>query len=247
MAKQSGLGDNLYAGGYNLSGDTNSLSKISGSIATIDVTDITQSANSRLGGLRDGEIDWVSYFDPAAGMSHAVLSALPVTDVLLTYCRGTTLSNPAACLVAKQLNYDGTRANTGEFTFALTAQANGYGLQWGKQLTAGLRTDSSATAGAYVDDGAASSFGGQAFLHVTAFTGTSVTVAVQHATTSGGSYANVTGLAFTAVTAAPAWQQLATSNTTTIDEFVKVTTTGTFTHAVFSVVFVRNTIAGQVF
>lgn len=40
MAKVSGLGDQFWVAGNDLSGDTNSLSKISGSQATIDVTAI---------------------------------------------------------------------------------------------------------------------------------------------------------------------------------------------------------------
>ncbi len=243
--KQSGLGDRLLVGGYDISGDVQALEKVSGGPAAIDVTDITQLAHSRSGGLRDGSMAFTTFFDNAN--AHPVLAALPRGDVAMSYLRGTALASPAACCVAKQVNYDPTRAANGDLTLKVEGQSNGFGLQWGEQLTAGLRTDGSATAGAFTDDGAASNFGAQAFLQVTAFTGTSVTVAVQHATTSGGSYSNVTGLAFTAVSAAPAWQRLASSNSLTINEFVKVTTTGTFSNAVFSVVFIRNQIAGQVF
>ena len=48
MAKTSGLGDNCYVGGYDLSGDIGSLGKISGSVATIDVTGINKSAFERI-------------------------------------------------------------------------------------------------------------------------------------------------------------------------------------------------------
>jgi hypothetical protein len=245
VSKQSGLGDRLLVGGYDISGDVQALEKVGGGPAPIDVTDITQLAHSRIGGLRDGTMSFTTFFDYLN--AHPVLAALPRGDVAMSYLRGTTLASPAACCVAKQVNYDPTRAANGDLTLKVEGQSNGFGLQWGEQLTAGLRTDGSATAGAFVDDLAATNFGGQAFLQVTAFTGTSVTVAVQHATTSGGAYSNVTGLAFTAVSAAPAWQRVASSSSLTINEFVKVTTTGTFSNAVFSVVFVRNPVAGQVF
>jgi hypothetical protein len=238
MAKQSGLGQRLLVGGYDISGDIQALDAVHSALATLDVTDITQSAHSRIAGLLDGSLGATAFFDSAN--AHPVLSALPTADVAASYLMGTTLGNPAACCVAKQIGYDPTRGTDGSLTLKTEFQANGFGLEWGEQLTAGLRTDTTATAGAVTDDGSSSSLGGQAYLQVTAFTGTSVTVAVQHATTSGGSYANVTGLAFTAVTAAPAWQRLATSASLTVDEFVKVTTTGTFTSATFSVVFVRN-------
>ena len=40
------------------------------------------------------------------------------------YTRGTTLGNPAACMVAKQINYDPTRAADGSLTIAVQAEAN---------------------------------------------------------------------------------------------------------------------------
>ena len=70
-------------------------------------------------------------------------------------------------MVAKQLNYDGTRANDGAFTFAVSAQANGYGLEWGKQLTAGTRTDTGATNGT----GVAFGYSGEDYLRVTGTSG----------------------------------------------------------------------------
>lgn len=245
MAKQSGLGDRLLVGGYDISGDIQALDNVHGGPALLDVTDITQSAHARIGGLRDGGLGASAFFD--AANAHIPLSALPTADAAVSYLRGTVIGSAAACLVAKQIGYDPTRGADGSLILKTQFDANGFGLEWGKQLTAGLRTDTTATAGAVTDDGAATNFGAQAYLQVTAFTGTSVTVAVQHATTSGGSYSNVTGLAFTAVTAAPAWQRLASSNSLTVNEFVKVTTTGTFSNAVFSVVFVRNQVAGVVF
>jgi hypothetical protein len=243
MAKQSGLGDRLLVAGFDISGDIQALDNVHGGPNLGDFTDITQSAHERRGLLRDGGMGATVFFD--AANAHPVLGALPTADALACYLRGTALGSPAACCVAKQIGYDPTRGADGSLTLKTQFDANGCGLEWGEQLTAGLRTDTTATAGPVTDDGGATAFGGQAYLQVTGFAGTSVTVAVQHATTSGGSYADV--LAFTAVTAAPAWQRIAVSNITTIDEFVKVTTTGTFTNAVFSVVFVRNKAAGQVF
>jgi hypothetical protein len=152
MAKQTGLGDNCYVGGYDLSGDIGSLSKISGAQAVLDVTGINKSAHERIGGLRDGGIDFTAFFNPAIGQAHPVLSALPRTDVQVMYFRGTAIGNPAAACVAKQINYDGTRGADGALTFAVQAQANAFGLEWGKQLTAGKRTDTAATNGASIND-----------------------------------------------------------------------------------------------
>lgn len=246
MAKTSGLGDAFYIGGYDISGDVNSLTKISGSQNVQDVTDITQFATSRLGLLRDGEIDFNLYFDPALNAEHTALSSLPTTDAIGSYYRGTAVGNPAASINAKQLNYDWTRANDGSLAGTVTLQANAYGLEWGTQLTPGKRTDTSATVGSFYDNGAGFNFGAQAYIQVFAFTGTSVTIDIQSATTSGGSY-TTTGLTTTAISSAPTAVRLSVSNVTTINEFLKVVTTGTFTNAVFAVQICVNPIAGVVF
>jgi hypothetical protein len=247
MAKQGGMGDNLYVAGYDLSGDIGSLGRIGGGPTLQVVTAIDKSARERIGLGRDGAIDFSSWFDPAANMSHARLSSLPTADVTLQYSRGTALASPAACMVAKQANYDGQRAADGAFSFQIRALANGFGLEWGVQLTAGKRTDTAATNGTGVDTAAAASFGAQAYLQVFSVTGTSVTVAIEDSADNV-SFAAVAGLAFTAAPAGtPQTQRLAIINTATVRRYVRAVTTGVFSNAVFSVVLVKNEQAGQVF
>lgn len=247
LAKTSGLGDNFYVGGYDLSGDTASLDEIGGGPALIDVTGINKSAYERIGGLRDGRIEWTSHFNPdGLGAEHDALSTLPTTDVHLMYFRGTTLGNPAACMVGKQLNYDPTRADDGKITIKVRGESNAYGLEWGRSLTAGTRTDTAATNGTAIDTTASASFGAQAYLQVFSLTGTNVVVTIEDSADNV-LFTAVTGLAFTSVTAAPATQRLATSNTATIRRYVRAVTTGTFTSATFAVAIVKNETAGQVF
>lgn len=167
MAKTSGLGDNFYVSGVDLSGDTASLGEIGGGHSPIDVTGINKSAFERIGGLRDGRIEWVSHFNDATSQEHPTLSTLPTTDRILTYCRGTTLGNPAASLVGKQLNYDPTRADDGKLTIAVRAEGNAFGIEWGKQLTAGKRTDTTATNGTAVEFG----YDGEDFLFLSGASG----------------------------------------------------------------------------
>lgn len=245
MAKTSGLGDALYVAGRDLSGDTQALGAIGGGPAVLDVTGINKSAYERIGGLRDGRIEWTSFFNDASGQAHPVLSALPTTDVHILYCRGTTLGNPAAALVGKQVNYDGSRAADGSFTFALQAQANGYGLEWGRLLTAGTRTDTGATNGSSVDFGTGStSFGLQAYLQVTEFTGTDVTISLEESSddAAADAFAAVTGGSFTQVTSGPATERIATADDQTVERYLRVvtSTSGGFTSVSFVVAVVRN-------
>lgn len=236
--KTSGLGDRLFVGGVDLSGDTQQLNNIHGGVAPLDVTDITQSAYHRLFGIRDGGINWTSYFDKQSGQSHLTLRALPYTDVIVSYLHGTTLGGSAASMVAKQIGYDPTRAADGSLTFAVDAMANAYGLDWGTTLTAGLRTDTTATSPATgVDGGASSSFGGQFYLHVMAFTGTSVTVTVQDSADNSTFAAIASPVAFTAATGAT-FQRIAITGT--VRRYLRAITTGTFSNAVFAVNACRN-------
>lgn len=245
MAKQSGLGDALYIAGYDLSGDINALGNVGGGPAALDFTGINKSAHERKGGIRDGRFQFTSFFNPAAAAAHPRLSALPRGDVILSYFRGTTAGGESANLVAKQANYDGTRGDDGSFIFAVEALANGYGVEWGTSMTAGLRTDTEATDGDSVDFGSGSTaFGLQAYLHVFAFTGTSVTVKLQESSddAAADAWADVTGGGFAAATGITS-ERIQTARDQTVERYLRVVTTGTFTNAVIAVSVVRNDVA----
>lgn len=237
MAKQTGLGDDAYVGGYRIGGDLQDIS-VHGGNSPLEVTDITQSGHARLGGLRDGGWQVTSFMDPAAGQEHAAFSPLPTGDVIGTYLRGQAIGNPAACCVSRQLNYDPTRAADGMLTFKIEGQGDGFGLEWGIQLTAGLRTDTAATTGTSRDYGAASpSFGAQAYLQAVSFAGTDVTVKLQDSADNA-TFADVTGGAFTQITGGtPKAQRIATAANLQIRRYVRVTTvtTGGFSSLAFQV------------
>lgn len=240
MAKQSGLGDNFYLHGYNVSGDLGSIS-VSGGPAALEVTGIDKSAYQRIGGLRTGGMTWQAWFNPATDQGHDRFSSLPTTDVIASYFRGTTLGNPAACQVSKQINYDGNRGDDGAFTFQVDAQCNGFGVEWGRSLTAGVRTDTAATDGTGIDTTASASFGAQAYLQAFAMTGTDVTVKIQDSADNV-TFADVAGLAFTQLAAGNTAERIATANNATIRRYLRAVTvtTGGFSSLAFAVVIVKN-------
>ena len=250
MTKSGGLGDNLYIAGFDTSGDIQQLGSISGGPALQNFTAINKSAFERQGGLRSGQIEYTAFFNHVAvtGGTHEKLAALPTADQILTYCRGTTLGDPAASLVSKQIGYDPTRTDDGMLTFAVSAQSNGYGIEWGRQLTAGIRTDTGATLGASIDTAASASFGGQAYLQVFSFTGTDVTVKIQDSADNS-TFADVAGFTFTQTTTAPGAERIALSNTATLRRYLRATTvtTGGVTSVSFSVNVIKNESAGVVF
>lgn len=241
MAKQSGLGDAFWLDGYDLSGDVGALDRIGGGLSgTQDVTGINKYAMERIGLVRDGSLEWTAFFNPATGAAHEVLSSLPLTNRIATYGRGTALGSPAACMIGRQINYDPSRAADGSLTISVQALADGYGLEWGRQLTPGVRTDTEATDGDSVDFGAAGSFGLQAWLHVLDFDGTDVTISLEQSSDDGAndSFEAVTGGSFTEVTAAPFSERIETARDQAVEQYLRVATSTTdgFTSVSFVVV-----------
>lgn len=244
MAKRSGLGMRFFVDGINLSGDIGAINRIAGGPAAMDVTGIDKEAPERIGGVRDGGIEASAWFNPATGQAHETFAALPTGDRLVSALVGTAIGDPGASVLAKQINYDGSRANDGALSYGVQDLANGFGLEWGELHTAALRTDTAATNGAGVDaipDAAATAFGVQAYLHVAAFTGTSAVVKLQESSDNGAgdAFADVSGGAFVAVTTAPQAQRIGTG-TQAIERYLRVVTTGTFSELAFFVIVVRN-------
>jgi hypothetical protein len=239
--KESGLGDRLFVAGYDLSGDIGSIQRIAGGPAAIDVTGIDKSGYERIGGLRNGGIDFTAWFDDQPGQAHPRLGSLPTTDQIVTYFHGATIGNACASMVGKQVNYDGNRGNDGAFTFSVNAVSSLYGMEWGQMLTAGKRTDTVATSPATgLDGGAATTLGAQAWLHVFSFTGTSVTVTLQDSADNSTFAAIASPMSFTAATGVTS-ERIAVSGT--IRRYVRAITAGTFSSAVFAVQFTRNATA----
>jgi hypothetical protein len=246
VAKQSGLGDRLFVDGFNISGDVMALGAIGGGPEELDMTAIDKSGKERIGGLRDGRIEATSYFNDAtttgAEGAFEVLSSLPTTDRIVTYCRGFSLGSPAANLVSKQANYDWERSEEGALTAETQFLPNAFGLDWGELYTAGLRTDTSATNGSSVDAGAASTFGLQMTVQLVAFTGTSVTVKLQSSSDDGAgdAFSDVSGATTGALTTVGASRVAVTGS---LERYLRVVTTGTFTVANFVVSVTRNATA----
>lgn len=239
MAKETGLGDLMFIGGVDVSGDVGSLGRVGGGNEPLPLTGINKSAYERGGGVRDGSMEYTAWFN-STGI-HVTLAALPTTDQVTTYVRGGAVGAPAASIIAKQLNYDGKRGDDGSLVFEVNVVANGFGLLWGESMSAGLRTDGSATNGAGLDNAASSAFGLEMFVHLTAFTGTSVTVKLQHSNDNGGGdpYVDITGATTTAMSVVGA-ESAFTATGLTVRQWVRAVTTGTFSNAVFLVNFARN-------
>lgn len=233
MAKQSGLGDRLFFGGYDLSNDVKGLRGINSGRSTLEATGINKSAVERIPGLRSGGIDLDAFLNVTN--THTVLKARGTGDTIVTYCRGIAAGSPGASLVTKQINYDGTRDTSGNLSFGVDTAGNGYPLEWG--ILFGDLTHTTGTSTAALDYGAQTTFGLAAYLHVTALTGTNVVVTLEHSSDNS-SWSSVA--AFTSATAIGAQR---TTFAGTVKRYVRVTSSGVFTSASFAVNFMRREVA----
>ena len=248
LGVRTGLDCFLLIDGIDLSDDHAAIDSISSPRGTYDKNGLRHRAMRRIYGMKDGVAEASVFFNPAAGAAHSKLSTLPLTDREVMLGVAPELGAAVSCLRYKQIGYDGARGADGDLVFKFQAQGNGIGIDHGKLLTAGKRTDVTATNGTGVDqlvDTLATgsyAFGLQAFLQVTAFTGTNCTIKLQESSDNGAgdAYADVVGGAFTAVTAAPNTQRIQTGLTQTVERYLRVVTSGTFTSITFAVMAHRN-------
>lgn len=231
MAKQTGIGAKLWAGAFDVSGDIGAINTIGSSRTLIDVTDIEDDAVSRLPGVADGSIDFTGFFDRAASTVHTTMgSAFGTANVQMTAALGTATGDIAASLIAQKANYNTTRGQDGSLAVAMTGQsAGGYGTDWGQLLRGVSATPGTATTSA--DNGAATTTGAAAYLHITNVAAGTVTISVVDSTDNV-TFVAVPGLSFTASSTAVA-ERVATSATETIDRYLRyVVAGGTATFAV---------------
>ena len=236
MTVSSGLGAQLFVDQYDLSGDAGAVTRMAMPSGVLLFTNITMSAEARGYAHVDGALDFISYFNDATDQQLLALRAKGSgADRVASYLQGSVIGNMAFGLVAKQITFDGNRGTDGSLTFTTQCLANGYGSNFGEQLTAGKRTDTIATNGTSLNNGAATAFGLVVYVHLFSFSGTSVTIAVQQSSDNGGGdpFANI--LATSALNTPQAVVLRTATVTTAVKQYLRVVTTGTFSNAVFAV------------
>ena len=233
MAKVNGLGVRLYAAGYDLSADVNVVSSIGYTQQLLDVTTLDNEATARIAGLSDSELTVNGWFEAAS--DHAAYTSnsgkLPTADQVVFTQMGTALGDPFAGLTAKESSYVVNRAPGS--ALATTASYNGTAgeqSEWGVTLTASKTTNVSAADGTGVDNAASSANGCVAYLEAMSLVSGTCVVKVQHSTD------NVTWadlITFTSVTTATVPFAQRSTASGTINRYLRVKTSGTFSTIVF--------------
>lgn len=244
MSVSSVLGGRAFLDGFTLGDNIAQLTEMSWSAAQLDKGTIEHRAAARLDGLKDGRMAVVAHYDTATGKSRDVLSDFPVSTAnrLLTWAHRPTLGAATISCLGRQTNLDTRLNQDGDLLLDAAIAGNGFGVEGGHLLTAGLHPSEGAESLTGINDvDAATDWGLQAYLHVVNFTGTSVTVTIQDSDDngSGDAYAAVPGAAFAAATA-PGFQRIQTSRTENVKEWLRVVLTGTYTVADLVVAVVPN-------
>tara|TARA_R110002020_G_scaffold463716_1_gene683930 strand:- start:1852 stop:2562 length:711 start_codon:yes stop_codon:yes gene_type:complete len=235
MAKTSGLNTRIYVAGYDISGDANSLDGVGYTQNNMITTPINKDANTRIVGMVDGAIS-VNVFFEATSEHAALLSSnkLPTGDRVVMVPMGSAIGDAGIGLVAKQSNYDISQGGTSSPVSASAAfQANGYPPEFGVMLTAHDDTHSSAASNASVDNSASSSNGGAGYIQAFSLASGTPTVKVEHSANNS-SWSDL--LTFTASTAISSQYKTVSG---TVNRYIRVTSTGTFSNLKFACLFYR--------
>jgi len=241
MAKKSGLGQEFYIHGYDLSGDVGSLDGASGTRELLDVTPISKSATERLVGRSSAALGFNTWFDDEAEKEHAALSGLSTADRVVMWAMGGTTGDVACAFPAKQLNYDASVGADGSLSFSVDCESNGVAMDWCDLLTDGQVTHSSSGSNTSRDDAAATSAGLVAYLEIVDCASGTPTVTIQQSSDNGSTDSWATVLSFSAVgyASAPTAERVTVSGA--VERYLRVTTTGTFSNADFVVATRRGT------
>ena len=233
MAKVNGLGVRLYAAGYDLSGDVNVVDSIGYTQQLLDVTTLDLAARARIAGMSDSSLTVNGWFEAAS--DHAAYTSntgkLPTADQIVFTQMGTALGDPFCGMTAKEATYVVNRApGSALATTATYSSTAGEQAEWGVTLTASKTTNASAASGTGVDNAASSANGCVAYLEAMSLVSGTCVVKVQHSTDNS-TWADL--ITFTSVTTAgvPFAQRSTASGT--INRYLRVNTSGTFSTIVF--------------
>ena len=235
MAKTSGLDTRLYVAGYDISGDASAIEGVGYTQNLMETTAFNTAATSRIIGLVDGNLGVSVFFEQTS--EHAALlssNVLPTGDRVVTVPMGSAVGDAGIGLVSKQANYDVSQGGTGSpVTAKATFSANGYAPEFGVMLTAHDDTHSSASNGTSVDNSASSANGGAGYIQAFSLSSGTPTVKIQHSADNS-TFTDL--ITFTASTAISSEYKTVSG---TVNRYIRVSSTGTFSNLKLACLFYR--------
>jgi len=240
MAFQAGRQASILVDQYDLSAYFKDMS-LDVKVDLGDTTTFGATARSKVALLRDGTVKLSGFWDPTAGSSVAVLSAALAASAasVCSYAPiGWAIGNLIRVLSARESDYSEKQVVTGLIEHSASIEADG-GIDYGVSLHTHAAAETTSTNSTSVDNGAATTGGGVAHLHVAAVSGTtpSATIKVQHSADNS-TFADL--VTFTAATAVGAQRSVVAAGTT-VNRYLRAasTITGTVPSFTYAVGFAR--------
>ena len=191
-----------------------------------------------IAGLEMGTVQLGGFWDgDAAAVDEALDGVLSDNSPVITVgLSGVAAVGDVATMLQGKLTTYGVQSSVnGPVTVSAAATADG-GVRNGGHILHALGAETSTFNGSTYDGAASSAFGGAAHLHVTAFTGTSLTLKIQHSA-NGSTWADLVSWTVSAIGA----QRTAVATGTTVNRYLRTAiTAGTFTTITFATAFARN-------
>jgi len=233
MAFIHGKGSAVYVGGHNLSAYFKSASP-KASADTADVTCLGAAVKSYLAGLKDATLSLEGVFDGAADAVDEELAAIFGSDdkVLSVYPGGeSAVGTVGYGMQATHTGYEVTAEVGGVVSCSAEFQSD-VAIERILSLHP-LAAVAAPANGTTHNNSAATTDGGSAYLHITAWTGTDFTVSIRHSTDNFAASDDEL-VAFTQATAIGA-ERVAIAAGTTVRQYVRAVFSGTFTTVTCSV------------
>jgi len=231
MANAHGKTVAIFLGDTNVSGFLNA-NDITVNSELADTTNYSDEDRTHLAGLITGSATLGGHYDGAANAIDEELTNSLKTSTLLSVAYGAALSDRWVGMQIQASDYTISPPVGDVSVISYTAQADDAGVSRGTVLHPIANVETGNGEETHIDQGQASANGCNAFLHVTAFTGTDIDILIEDAAADNGfatlvTFAQVTGITSERVKIAAA--------ATTPNRWIKVSWTGTFSSCTFIV------------
>jgi hypothetical protein len=248
MAKTTAFQMGAYVAGYDLSGDIGAVNSIATPVQMFEVPNLDKLAMERLQGRKDGSFDFQNWFNDATSQEHTMASALALTDIMVMLAMGAAVGAAAYFGTFKHVDYPTTMNADGSVQGQITGVGSAYGgtavnafpPEWGVMLTALSDNFSSSSSSSSKDDGASTSAGIRAMIQPISLSSGTPTVVIEDSTNDS---TWVTLVSFGTVAVATP-ELVMTSGT--INRYMRITTTGTFSNLKIAVAYRRGTAVDDV-
>lgn len=206
----------VFVDGYELTGDSNQLT-IDDTRTTYDVTAFSDHVHNVIVGTRKSALTHAGYMNADAARAHPVLCGVSINNVVSTWLGQNAApahGDPVYSLLVQQGRYQVLPERGRAIPFqGVFASRDPVGGQWCASL-GGVATFTNSFNSAHIDNGAATSSGGAAYLHVlTPAASDTYSLLIQGADNSGFSAGLVTHGTFTLNASANGSERLVLSGT----------------------------------